>query len=392
MRIVIFTNNYKPVVGGIAVSIALFRQGLIDAGHEVHIVTPEYQDYEDEEPYVYRVPALDLPGALSGSLALPLKAPITTTIQGIKPAVIHSQQPYLMGDVAAAVAQDMNVPLVWTFHTRYDINAKEYFPFAPELATSIMNRVIERYLEECVQVISPTASIKDFIQRQYAPQVPVSVVPTPIDLSAYCTLEPRRVRATLAPEDNKLLMYVGRLAIEKNLDFLLRAFAPIAAQCPAVRLVFVGEGLAEDNLRQMARKLGLEERITFTGAIPHDEVPHYTAAADMFIFSSLTDTQGLALMEAMAAGTPVVAVEAPGPVDVLAEGGGILVPPQEDAFADAVCTLLTNEDRLHEMGQEAKRAVQRYSIPEATQRLLAVYEAALTRHSQATSDENDRGP
>jgi 1,2-diacylglycerol 3-alpha-glucosyltransferase len=377
MRIVIFTNNYKPVVGGIAVSIALFRQGLIDAGHEVHIVTPEYQDYEDEEPYVYRVPALDLPGTLSGSLALPLKAPIAATIQGIKPAVIHSQQPYLMGDVAAALAQDTNVPLVWTFHTRYDTNAKEYFPIAPELATSIVNRIIERYLEQCAQVISPTASIQDFIRRQYAPQVPVNVVPTPIDLSAYVAVEPRRVRATLAPEDGKLLMYVGRLAIEKNLDFLLRAFAQIVAGCPSARLAFVGEGLAEDDLRQMAHELGLEERIIFTGAIPHDEVPHYTAAADMFVFSSLTDTQGLVLMEAMAAGTPVVAVEAPGPVDVLAEGGGILVPSQEDAFAETVCALLTDEDRLREMGEEAKRAVKRYSISEATQRLLAVYEAAI---------------
>jgi len=392
MRLVIFTNNYKPVVGGIAVSIALFRQGLIDVGHEVHIVTPEYQDYVDEEPYVYRIPALDLPGALSGSLALPLKAPITTMIRGIKPAVIHSQQPYLMGDVAAALAQDLNVPLIWTFHTRYDMNVKEYVPIAPELATSVVNRVIKRYLEQCAHLVSPTASIQDFIQRQYAPQVPVSVVPTPIDLSEYSALEPQRVRAALAAEDNKLLMYVGRLAVEKNLDFLLRAFDKIATACPRAQLVLVGKGLAEDDLRQMAQELDLGERIIFTGAIPHDEVPHYAAAADIFVFSSLTDTQGLVLMEAMAAGTPVVAVEAPGPVDVLAEGGGILVPAQEDSFADAVCALLTDEERLHEMGDEAKRAAQRYSVPEATKRLLAVYEAAIARQSQAMRGGNDCGP
>ena len=120
MRIVMFTNNYKPVVGGIVVSIDLFRQGLLDAGHEVHIVTPEYQHYEDAEPYVYRVPALDLPGGLSGSLPLPLKGPIMTTIEGIQPMVIHSHQPYLLGDVAANIAEDMNVPLIWTFHTRYE--------------------------------------------------------------------------------------------------------------------------------------------------------------------------------------------------------------------------------------------------------------------------------
>jgi len=385
MRIAMFTNNYKPVVGGIVTSIDLFRRGLIDAGHEVHIVTPEYQDYEDVEPYVYRVPALDLPGGLSGSLPLPLKAFITTTIEGIKPAVIHSHQPYVMGDVAAAIAEDMDVPLIWTFHTRYDKNVKEYVPVAPELATSVINGIIERYMERCAHVIAPTESIRDFIHRQYDPQVPVSVVPTPIDLSAYTALEPQRVRARLGPEDAKVLMYVGRLAIEKNLDFLVRAFAQIVVECPKARLVFVGEGLAEDELRKMAEELSLEEHVVFTGAVPHDEVPDYTAAADLFVFASLTDTQGLVLMEAMAAGTPVVAVEAPGPVDVLSQGGGILVPHDEDAFVEAVCTLLTDTERLRKMGEEARRAMQRYAIAETTQRLLAVYEAGIERHAQAKS-------
>lgn len=385
MRIAMFTNNYKPVVGGIVVSIDLFRRGLIGAGHEVHIVTPEYQDYEDEEPYVYRVPALDLPGGLSGSLPLPLKAFITTTIEGIKPMVIHSHQPYVMGDVAAGIAADMDVPLIWTFHTRYDKNVKEYVPVAPELATSVINGIIERYMEKCAHVIAPTESIRDFIHRHYDSQAPVSVVPTPIDLSAYTALEPQRVRARLGPEDAKILMYVGRLAIEKNLDFLVRAFARIVAECPPARLVFVGAGIAEDDLRQMSRGLGLAERVVFTGAVDHDEVPHYTAAADLFVFASLTDTQGLVLMEAMAAGTPVVAVEAPGPVDVLSQGGGILVPHDEDAFVEAVCRLLTRTNRLREMGEEARHAMQRYAIPEATQRLLAVYEAGIERHAQAKS-------
>ena len=383
MRIVMFTNNYKPVVGGIVVSIDLFRRGLIDAGHEVHIVTPQYQDYEDEEPYVYRVPALDLPGGLSGSLALPLKAFISTTIEGIQPMVIHSHQPYVMGDVAANIAEDMNIPLIWTFHTRYDKNVKEYFPVAPELATTVINGIIERYMERCAHVIAPTQSIRDFIHRQYDPQAPVSVVPTPIDLSAYTALEPQRIRARLGPDDAKVLMYVGRLAIEKNLDFLVRAFARIVAECPPARLVFVGAGIAEDELRQMARELGLEKLVVFTGAVPHDEVPNYTAAADLFVFASLTDTQGLVLMEAMAAGTPVVAVEAPGPVDVLSQGGGILVPHNEDAFVNAVCGLLNNADRLRETGEEARRAMQGYAIPETTQRLLAVYEAGMERQAQA---------
>ena len=127
----------------------------------------------------------------------------------------------------------------------------------------------------------------------------------------------------------------------------------------------------------MAQRLGLGEQVLFPGAVPLSEVPHYAATADLFVFSSLTDTQGLVLIEAMAAGTPVVAVEAPGTVDVLAEGGGVLVLPREEQFAEAVLELLADSPRRRAMGEKAARAVQRYSIPAATECLLQVYEAAV---------------
>jgi glycosyltransferase involved in cell wall biosynthesis len=112
-------------------------------------------------------------------------------------------------------------------------------------------------------------------------------------------------------------------------------------------------------------------------------VPHYAAAADLFVFSSVIETQGLVLIEAMAAGTPVVAVEAPAPVDVLDEGGGIFVPAREDAFADAVLELLADEPRRRMMGEQARQAMQRYTVPAATERLLAVYKAAVAAGPRA---------
>lgn len=176
--------------------------------------------------------------------------------------------------------------------------------------------------------------------------MPVTVVPTPVDLSTYHNLEPQRVRADLGLEKVELLLYVGRLSEEKDLDFLLRAFAQVV-------------------------------RVIFNGPVPHSEIPHYVAAADLFVFSSQVDTQGLVLIETMAAGTPVVAVEAPGPVEALAEGGGLLVPAREEAFAGAVLALLADEPRRRTMGERAARAVQRYTIPSVTARLLNVYEEAI---------------
>ncbi|HEY67891.1 MAG TPA: glycosyltransferase family 4 protein [Thermoflexia bacterium] len=377
MRIVIFSDAYKPIVSGVVMSIALFRQGLIAAGHEVHIIAPEFGNYEDEEPYIFRFPALDLPERLDLSLVIPFKTPMAPTVRGIKPALIHSQHPFVMGGVAAAFARDLHLPLVFTFHTRYDEYAQHYIPIAPRLAGRITEEIVGRYLDRCTRIVAPTPSIRDFILRVFDTDVPVMVVPTPVDLSMYHDLEPQRVRAALGVEDAEVLLYVGRLAEEKNLDFLLRAFARIVAARPQARLVLVGKGLHERGLRRTAQKLGLGGHLIFTGAVPHDEIPHYAAAADVFVFPSVTETQGLVLIEAMAAGTPVVAVEAPGPVDVLSEGGGLLVPAQEDDFAGAVLALLTEEPRRRALGREAAQAVQRYAVPVATARLLAVYEEAI---------------
>jgi len=377
MRILVFSNAYKPSVSGVVTSISLFRQGLIKAGHDVYIIAPEYKDYQDEEPYVFRFPALDLPEELDMSLLIPFKIAMTPTVRGVKPDVIHSQHPVVMGWLATTFARDLNLPLVFTFHTRYDVYAQKYVPIVPDLAGLVTEEIIKHYLEKCTHIVAPTPSIRDFILREYEPDVPVTVVSTPVDLNQYHGLEPQRVRATLGLEDAELLLYVGRLAEEKDIDFLLRAFARIAAERPQTTLVLVGKGPREHNLQSLAQKLGLGQRVIFAGVIPHSEVPHYAAAADLFVFPSQAETQGLVLIEAMAAGTPVVAVEAPGSADVLAEGGGLLVPAQQEAFASAVTTLLADEPRRRALGEQATRAVQRYTVPAATAGLAAVYETAI---------------
>ncbi len=377
MRVVIFSNTYKPVVSGVVTSIALFRRGLIEAGHDVHIIAPEYEDYEGEEPYVFRFPALSLPERLDLSVVIPFKTTMAHTVRGIKPTLIHSQHPFVMGDLAAVFARDLNLPLVFTLHSRYDEYAQRYIPIAPELASIVTEEIVRRYLEKCAHVVAPTPSTRDSILRVLATDVPVTVVPTPVDLSLYHDLDPQRVRAALGLENAELLLYVGRLAEEKNLDFLLRAFARIVTARPQARLLLVGKGPRERRLRRMAQKLDLGEQVIFTGAIPHDEVPHYAAAADLFVFSSVAETQGLVLIEAMAAGTPVVAVETPGPMDVLAQGGGLLVPGREDGFAEGVLGLLADEPRRRALGEQAARAARRYDILAATARLLTVYETAI---------------
>lgn len=377
MRTVLFGNSYRPIIGGVETSMVLFRQGLLAAGHDAHVVAPARGNYVDRESNVFRVPALQLPPPLRGSLGLPQKWPVAVTMRGLKPDVIHSQHPFWMGKVAASFAREMRVPLVYTFHTRYDEYAERYVPFAPKLACRYMMGMMRRYMQHCSLVVAPTPSIRAFILHAFALDIPVRVVPTPVELSAYQRAEPQRVRRRLGLGDGKLLIYLGRLDREKGLDLLLGAFARVAAVDDEVRLMLVGRGQSREALGQLAQQLGIGQRVIFVGAVPHDQVPDYVAAADLFCFPSVTETQGLVLLEAMAAGTPVVAVEAPGSMDILFDGGGVLVPARDADLAEGVLGIMADEGLRRELARQAVQVVERYSIQSATARLVAAYQTAI---------------
>ena len=377
MRIIMFSNTYLPTTSGVVTSIALFRQGLMSANHEVHLVVPQYEDFNDSEPYIFRFPALDLSDRIDISLVLPFQPLIEPTVRGIMPDIIHSQHPVWLGDLAVAFAHELRVPLVFTFHTRYDEYAQSYVPIVAGLASKVAEEVVRRYMRQCTHIVAPTPAIRDLILREYPIDTPVSVVPSPVDLARYSEKDSRRVRQEFGLHNYEVLLYIGRVAKEKGLDLLVNAFAKVISERPQARLMLVGGGPYRRTLESLVQRHGISRKVIFTGVVPHDEIPDYTAAADLFVFTSLTDTQGLVLVEAMAAGVPVVAVEAPGPIDILAGGGGLLVRAVEDDFVQAVLTLLEDEARRLEMGEEAFRLAQPYTIQATTDKMLAVYEQAI---------------
>lgn len=378
-RVIIFSNAYKPTLSGVVTSIDLFRRGLITAGHDVHLIAPVYEDYQDEEPYVFRFPAMDLSNWVDASLVLPLKSLMEATVRGIKPTVIHSQHPVLMGDLAVEFAKDYRAPLVFTFHTRYDTYAQKYVPIVQDLIGKMADDFVRRYLEKCTHIVAPTPSICELIREKYVHKIPVSVVPTPIDLSLYKDLAPDKIRARFGLQNAEILLFLGRIAEEKNIDFLLKVFKEILVERPGVKLLIVGKGTSLNSIERLAGELGITGDVLFTGAVPHHEVPDYMAAADLFVFSSEVETQGLVLIEAMAAGTPAVAVVTTGSQDVLADGGGVLVPTDERAFKKAVLDLLMNEGHREKMGEKASQVAGSYTIEAATAKMEKVYDEARER-------------
>jgi glycosyltransferase involved in cell wall biosynthesis len=208
--------------------------------------------------------------------------------------------------------------------------------------------------------------------------VPVTILPTPIDLTRLNDLKPARICRRYHLEGQQVLLYVGRISREKGLEFLIDSFARVTERNPQTVLVLVGRGPHVKAVQELVQSLRIQDRVIFTGAVPNDQVPHFMAAADLFVFPSRLETQGLVLIEAMATGTPVIALHATGSDDVLADtGAGVLVEPDEAAFAEAILGTLADPDRLATMGQAARRAAQRYSVPALTEQLLGVYEQAL---------------
>ncbi len=382
MRVVMFTNSYRPIVGGVETSIIRFRKGLLAAGHDVHILAPERKNFSDDEPYIWRLPAIEAPKQVLDGAFTPssFEGLMELIVKSVRPHAIHSHHPFAQGFRADKIARKFGLPLIYTYHTRYDMYAAKYISFAATLAGTVVDELMQRYLQKCDHLIAPTPSIATHIAETYPGlTTPVTVIPTPVDLSAYTRPRSFDVRRQYNLQDKELLLYLGRIDREKNIGFLLESFAKIMRSRPRAHLLLVGHGKSIEKLQKQADSLGLGDRCTFAGGIDHSLVPACMAAADLFVFSSLTETQGLVLIEAMAAGTPVVAVRAPGSADVLAEGGGVLVEEDIDEFTRQVCALLDCPPDLHQLGRDAARVVQRFAIPTATQKLVSVYQQHLPK-------------
>lgn len=385
MRIAIYTNAYKPIVSGVVNAIALLRQGFVARGHEVIILAPDYYGYRDQESGVYRFPAVDLTRKVRFPVAIPWSPRVSRLVREFRPEIIHTHHPFVLGPLALRTARQLGVPLVYTFHTQYEQYA-HYVPLPPRLVKWFTRRRIRRFVEAADVVTTPAASIRDLLAG-YGIEREILVLPNPIDLSRFARTEGPTVRRQLGLAEGELvLIFVGRLGIEKNLGFMLEAFALLRSLAPELplRLVLVGAGPEEARLRELGEELGLGDRLILTGSVPYQTVPSYLAAADLFLMTSVTEVKPLVLLEAMAAGLPIVAVRASGAVDTLTDGrDGVLTELDRTAFARAVLALLCDEGRRKAMGRAARETVERYSLDRVAGEFIRLYEEAVERRKKS---------
>lgn len=389
LHIAHFTNTYLPVMNGVVRSVTSFRQAQIDLGHNVFIFTHDTPGYKDEHPFIFRYPALNIP-VRNYPVTIPVSPRIDWVLPILKPDVIHAHHPAPIGSAASDKAQKLNIPLVFTHHTRY----QEYSQFfvGEELGREVVERLIADYLHKCQRVIAPSPSIKQLIEETYGLRRGVEVAPTGLDLTPYQEADGTAVRREQGWDDEeKIMISVGRLVQEKNVRTLLNAAVIVLKNHPQTRLVLLGDGPLQKELGKIARKGGIAEQVTFMGRVPFQDVPAYLKAADLFCFASVTETQGLVTMEAMAAGLPVAAVDASGTSDIVQDGkNGVLTENDSEALATAVSRILTNPDLAQKLREGALERAKAYEIHRTTSHLLEVYREAIADHRRGFHLQPDK--
>ncbi len=375
MKILKVSDVYFPRVNGVSTSIQTFSEDLITLGHEVALVAPAYGK-GTTSPECRRVPARAVPGdpedrvmswrALNASLAA-LPADIDA---------VHIHTPFLAHYAGVRFARARRIPVVATYHTLFEEYLHHYVPILPRALTRPAARWFSR--EQCNQldaIVAPSKAMREAL-LEYGVRKPITILPTGLPASRFAAgngAEFRR-RHGIA-QGRPLLLFVGRAAHEKNIDFLLRMLPGVLRKAPEALLLIAGEGPAVAALKRVAAGVGVADQVRFLGYFDRNtELLDCYAAADVFVFASLTETQGLVLLEAMAQGVPVVAIARMGTIDILEPQRGCRqAPANETGFAQVVARVLSEEATRKRLGEEARIYANEWSSAAQARRLAEIY-------------------
>ncbi|NJC96216.1 MAG: glycosyltransferase family 4 protein [Anaerolineae bacterium] len=381
MKIGMMADTYKPYVSGITSYIDLNKRALEKAGHEVYVFTFGDLDYKDDEPRVIRNPGLPL--ADTGFyLSLRYKTAAKKLLQTMD--VVHVHHPFLSGRLAISYCRPAQIPVVFTNHTRYDLYAQARLPLMPEeVSHSLLQAYMPDFCEEMDLVISPSRGMEKIL-RQYGVESHIEVVPNGADLTSFHEAKPLARAEFGYKDDDILLVYAGRIAPEKNLRFLIQAFAGVSQIIPNAYLLIIGSGQKEhvEEVKPVPNEFGVQDRVRFTGLVPYHQLPSYLAMCDIFVTASVTEVHPFSVIEAMGTGLPIMGIDSPGVGDSVTDGEtGLLATEAIASFTAKLTYLCLNRDLQKKFGAAARKASEQFSI-ERTTRIMLKHYTRLTQNTK----------
>ncbi|MFO8154936.1 MAG: glycosyltransferase [Thiohalospira sp.] len=391
LRVAMFTNNYLPFIGGVPLSIERLKRGLLRLGDRVLVVAPRYREASRDEDGVLRLSTLLRFG---GEFRMAnLFAPwLPRRIRDFRPDIVHLHHPFWVGSLGLFIARRLKRPVVYTYHTRLEHYA-HFVPLPGLLFRNLISHaIVRRFSNRCDGVIVPTASAEEYL-RMIGVKVPTHIQPTGIDFDAFQQPDHDGIKALRREHgvgDETVLVTVSRLSNEKNLDFMLDAMAALQrVSTTPFRLFIIGDGHERDRLQGRIDKLGLTDRVVLVGPVAPERMTDWYHLGDLFVFASKSETQGMVILEAMAAGLPVVAVRSTGIDDVVRnEHNGYKTPERIELWRDRVRELLEDEDLRAEMAGNAREFAREHSIDAFAERTRAIYAEVLAGHDRNPEEED----
>ncbi|MBN1332949.1 MAG: glycosyltransferase [Synergistales bacterium] len=388
MNILMMTNTYLPHVGGVARSVELTTRELRSRGHRVLVVAPEFEGMPSEENDVVRIPAIQHFNGSDFSVKVPVPGLLKKHLDHFNPEIVHAHHPFLLGSTAVRVATQREIPLVFTYHTNYE-QYTHYVPGNSPRMKQFAIQLAKGYCNLCDHVIAPSESIMEIL-RQRGVKTHIISIPTGIITEKFRRGDGQAFRSRLGiPEKAFLVGYVGRLAPEKNLEFLATSARTFMSRNTDSYFLVVGSGPSSRKIRDIFRTGGIEDRLYLAGTLENEELVNAYHSMDVFIFASRSETQGMVLAEAMATGLPVVALDAPGVREVVRDGknGKLLFQDSHELFATSLEEIYVLKEKDIQLFRDNARATsEELSLSRCVDRLMEVY-AGVAKGTTAIRDK-----
>ena len=353
-------------------------------GNSCLVVAPKFPEAQDSEEKIIRVKAIQNFNGSDFSVSIPDSQKVNSALDAFSPDLIHSHHPFLLGDAAVREARKRQLPIVFTHHTLYE-RYTHYVPFHSQTMKNLVVQLAVKYCNLVDHVIAPSKSVKDYLES-LGVETSMSEVPTGVEIEQYQAGNGEAARKQWnIPPDAMLLGHVGRLAKEKNLEFLCRAAQKVLHKRDSAYFLVVGDGEDAEDLEAIFRDEDCEKRVIFTGSLTGKDLINAYTAMDCFLFSSTSETQGMVLAEAMAAGTPVIALDAPGAREIVRDGeNGHLLDQgaSEKDYAQVLERYTENGERAEAFRKAALKTAKDFSKERANEKLGEVYEKAAETNRQ----------
>jgi glycosyltransferase involved in cell wall biosynthesis len=376
MRIALMSDVYKPVINGVVHHVALLKKHLELLGEQVWLFVPGYNEQTDE-PNIVRIPGI--PIADTGyHLSISLDQRSREILQVMD--IIHVQHPFLSGSLGLFASNWYNIPLVFTNHTRYDLYVKQYLPLLPSaLSETALQAYFQLFSQRCAALIAPSQGIAE-VMKGWGVQGRIEIIPNGIELDRF--IQPARAitRQMLGlAAEAVIAIFVGRMSGEKSVERLLTIYQKVAREEALSHLLLVGAGPELEGYRQLAIRLGLQQRVTIAGRVPYEEVPDYLALSDIFVTASVTEAHPFTLIEAAAAGLPTLGIRSPGISDVIQdEETGLLADDNDQSFSQRFLKLITDATLRQRLGCAAFHYSQQLSAHTNARKILQLYREIIT--------------